>query len=428
MRRKSTGRSGSERSPRGAGPSLPAMTERFRNPRQQAAGAVHPSERLRVIAVTGTSGKTTTSWLIASVLAEAGLRVGVLSDLGCLGLDDELPAAADYSRPGALARWLARLADGGCTHAVVELSEDAITGGALKNLRSDTVVVTSMASPDVATWGDQHATLLSPAAAAIQAVATLHDAGCLISGVPAAGTNRLARHLPRSVQCLTAGLTPDCDVTATPVEAGLFGRVVLATCAGQMLPLTLDPPVVPFVRDALLALAVGARYGVPLHVAARGLEAAGTVPGRVERMDRGQDAAVFLDMPSSAHSLAAMLSSLRRLTAGRLAVMAEESLLERLGSDEFGPIVARHCDACVVVPAAVLDDDAGVSDLAAYDQIDRLLGSLRAGDALVVLGDAKAGHDGPKTPEIGRFSLATLVDGWFQVAHGLAASSGRRAA
>ena len=428
MRRKSTGRSGSERFPRGAKLPSCARSGRLRSPRLQTARAQHPSERLRVIAVTGTSGKTTTSWLIASVLAEAGLRVGVLSDLGCLGLDDDLPAAADYAKPGALARWLTRLADGGCTHAVVELSADAIARGALKNLRSDMVVVTSMASSAVATWGDHHGAGLSPAGAAIQAAATLHDGGCLVSGVPASGTKRLTRHLPRNVQCLTAGLTADCDVTASPVEAGLFGRVVLATCAGQMLPLTLDSPVVPFVRDALLALAVGARYGVSLHVAARGLEAAGTVPGRLERMDRGQDAAVFLDMPSSAHSLSATLSSLRRLTSGRLAVMAEESLVARLGSDEFGPLVARHCDACVVVPAAVLDDDAGLSDLAAYDQIDRLLGSLRPDDALLVVGDSKAGVNGPRTPESCRFSLATLVDGWFQVAYGLPASPGRRAA
>jgi UDP-N-acetylmuramoyl-L-alanyl-D-glutamate--2,6-diaminopimelate ligase len=351
-----------------------------------------------------------------------------LSDLGCLGLEDELPIAAHYAKPGALARWLTRLADGGCTHVVVELDADAVSSGATDELRSDTVVVTSMASPAVATWGDQDADTMSPAAAAMRVTATLHDAGCLVSGVPSTGTTKLTRHLPRGTQCLTAGLTSDCDVTATPVEAGLFGRVVLASCAGQMLPLTLDPPVVPFVRDALLALAVGARYGVPLHVAARGLEAAGTVPGRVERMDRGQDAAVFLDMPSSAHALAATISSLRRLTSGRLAVMAEESLLERLGGDEFGPVVARHCDACVVVPPAVLDEDAGALEIAAYDQIDRLLGSLRSGDALIVLGDSKAGGRGPRTPEAGRFALATLVDGWFQVAHGLPESSSRRAA
>jgi len=50
-----------------------------------------PSAGMRLIAVTGTSGKTTTTWLTAAVLAEAGLRVGVLSDHGCLGPDDSLP-------------------------------------------------------------------------------------------------------------------------------------------------------------------------------------------------------------------------------------------------------------------------------------------------------------------------------------------------
>lgn len=428
MRRKSADQSGSERSSQRVRRSPQQTNDGFRKPRRQVAHAGHPSERLRVIVVTGTSGKTTTSWLIASVLAEAGCRVGVLSDLGCLGLDDEIPTTAAYSKPGPLARWLARLADSGCTHAVVELGADAIAGGAVEGLRSDTVVVTSMASPAVARWDEHRGKGISPTGAALRAVATLHEAGCLVSGVPSDGTNRLTRRLPPSVQCLTAGLTASCDVTATPVEAGLFGRVVLATCAGQMLPLTLDPPVVPFVRDALLALAVGARYGVPFHVAARGVEAAGTVPGRLERIDRGQDSSVFLDMPSSGHALSATLSSLRRLTSGRLAVMAEESLLEGLGTDEFGPLIARHCDACVVVPPAVLDDDADLSNLAAYDQIDRLLGSLRTGDALLVLGDSSAGGSGPPTPEAGRFSLATLVDGWLQVAHGLPASSGRRAA
>lgn len=428
MRRKSTDRSVSQSHTRGVGIPATDTTERFHKPRRQAAKAGHPSERLRVIAVTGTSGKTTTAWLTASVLAEAGLRVGVLSDLGCLGLDDEIPAAATYSKPRGLSHWLARLADSGCTHAVVELSANAIAAGVTKGLRSDTVVVTSMASPTVAAWGDHHATGMSPADGAHGVGATLHDAGCLVSGVPATATTRLARRLPQSIQCLTAGLTADCDITATPVEAGLFGRVVLASCAGQMLPLTLDPPVVPFVRDALLALAVGARYGVPFHVAARGLEAAGTVPGRIERVDRGQDAAVFLDMPSSGHALSATLSSLRRLTSGRLAVAAEESLLERLGRDEFGHLVARHCDACVLVPPSVLDDDACLTDLAAYDHMDRLLGSLGTNDALLVLGDSKGAGDGPPTLEAGRFSLATLVDGWLQVAHGLPASSSRRAA
>lgn len=396
----------------------------------RATRASHPSERLRVVVVTGTSGKTTTAWLTASVLAEAGLRVGVLSDLGCLGLDDDLPIVADYSKPRSLALWLNRLADGGCTHAVVELSAEAIAAGVMTSLRVHTVVVTSVATPSVMPSPHDHdaRAIATPSRTAKAAVAALHEDGCLVSGLPAASTRRLLRHAVGSVTCITAGITADCDLSATPVEAGLFGRMVLANCAGELLPLTLDTPVVPFVRDALLAVAVGGRYGIPFHVAARGLEAAGAVPGRMERVDRGQETAVFLDMPSTGHALSATLSSLRRLTRGRLAIIAEESFLDRVGADEFGPLVARHCDACVIVPPAVLDDDAGSTELAAYDRIDRLLGSLGTDDALLVLGDAKAGGDGPISAAAGRFSLVTLVDGWLQVAHGLPASSFRRAA
>jgi hypothetical protein len=84
------------------------------------------------------------------------------------------------------------------------------------------------------------------------------------------------------------------------------------------MPVSVETPTVPFVRDAVLAAAVGSRYGVTLEHAARGIEAAGSLPGRLERIDRGQDAAVFVDTPSSMHAVAASMASLRRLTRGRL--------------------------------------------------------------------------------------------------------------
>ncbi len=385
---------------------------------------------MRVITVTGTSGKTTTAWLSAAVLSEAGLRVGVLSDLGCVGLDDEVVAPGDYARKGRLSTWLERLADSGCSHAVIELSSHAILAGCLAGIRSDTVVVTSMARPAIVPHDDalDGPSQASPARATTAALATLSPGGCLVASVSAQRVAKLRRQLPAGATCLTAGLTGACDVTATPVEAGLFGRMVLASCAGQIMPLTLDPPVVSFVRDCLLATAVGARYGVPLEVAVRGLEAAGSVPGRVERIVRGQDVAVFLDTPSSGHAFSATLASLRRLTRGRLAVLADESLVARLGKDEFGPLVARHCDDCVVVPPAVLADAAGDRELAAYARIDRLLGSLGAEDCVLVVGATMPGGQPPEAAETRRFPLASLVDGWLQLAHGLPAMGARAAA
>jgi hypothetical protein len=148
----------------------------------------------------------------------------------------------------------------------------------------------------------------------------------------------------------------------------------------------------------------------------------------MERIDRGQDTAVFIDTPTSGHALSATLASLRRLTAGHLGVIVEESLAHRLGSDEFGPLVARHCDRCVLAPATVLAEDAVDADLAAYGRIDRLLESLGRDDCLLVLGDGRRSPEPPAGEPAGRFPLATLVDGWLQIAAGAEAASTRHAA
>jgi UDP-N-acetylmuramoyl-L-alanyl-D-glutamate--2,6-diaminopimelate ligase len=361
----------------------------------------------RVIAVAGTSGKTTTAWLTAAVLAEAGLAVGVLSDLGCLGPEDDAPIPADYSSPIWFATWLARLAAAGCSHAVVEIGGRMLAEGGLAGVPLDTLAVTNVAPTRRGLSRIHHGF-------DAELVAMLGAGGCLVSGCDVGGETLLRRRLPAGADLITAGLAAGCDVRATAVEGSLFGRTVLASCRGQTVPLSLDCPVVPFVRDSLLAAAVGARYGVPLEVAVRGIESAGAVPGRVERIDRGHEMAIFIDAPSSRHALAATLGSLRRLTAGRLVVLAEEPLVARLGGGHFGPLVARHCDACVVAPPSVLAEDPADADVAAYARIDRLLGSLGAGDCGLVLG----GKGGRSTPpgRRGRFPLAMLVDAWLQLA------------
>jgi UDP-N-acetylmuramyl tripeptide synthase len=375
------------------------------------------SNGMRVVAVAGTSGKTTTTWLTAAVLAEAGLRVGVISDLGLLGPDDALPSPGSVRRPEQLAAGLARLQLSGCTHAVVEVSDRMLAAGGLASVPCDTVVVTNRNSKRRDPSGSGRPD---------HVIATIAAHGCLVSGVAGERLESLCRLLPDSARCITAGLAAESDVRATAVEGSLFGRTVLASWGGQTMPLTVDTPVVSFVRDSLLAIAVGARYRVPLASAVRAIESTGCVPGRMERLDRGQETPMFIDAPTSGHALAATLASLRRLTPGRLAVIAEEPTVARIGGGRFGPLVARHCDACVVAPASVLDDDAGNEELAAYARIDRLLESLGPDDCLLALGGLPGGR-GPRPPA-GRFPLAMLVDGWLQLANEPTAAAYRRAA
>ena len=383
-----------------------------------------PARSLRVIAVTGTSGKTTTAWLTASVLSEAGLRVGVLSDIGCIDADASEPEPADLRSPRVLAGWLGRLAAGGCTHAVVEVSSEMLAEHALAGISCDTVVVTNLASAHL----DVHGTSAAYRSVKSRILDCLGPQGCLVAN---ADDERIRRLIERrtatgaSGPVVTAGLTASADVTAVPVERSLAGQTFLIHSGGHAMPVAVSTPVASFARNSLLATAVGLRYRVPLERIARGLEAAGGVPGRVERIDRGQDHAAFVDHPTSGHALAGTLAGLRRLTPGRLVVLAEEGAVERMaagaGRDEsvlgdFSRRIARWADQCLVVPATLLDEDGAAADLAAYARVDRLLGTMRPEDCLLVLGEA-AWNGGLRGPYGAPPSLAAVVDGWLQLAH-----------
>lgn len=401
------------------------------------AVAGDPSRHLQVIAITGTSGKTTTAWLTASVLAEAGIRVGVLSDLGCLGADDAEPVPADLRRPETFARWLRRLRDGGCTHAVVEVDSRMLAEDVLAGVECDTVVVTNLGTAHL----DVHGTLKAYHAVKARILDTLGPDGCLVGNVDdgrVAGLIERWCGMDRGGTTITAGLKEPADVTAMPVERSLHGQTFIIEVGGHAAPIAVQTPVAAFVRDCQLAAAVGLRYRLPLERIARGIEAAGSVSGRLERIDRGQDHAAFVDHPTSVHALAATLAGLRRLTAGRLVVLAEPAcatglvvggILEPSGPDEhadeaaagvnarFCRRVLRFADSCVVVPGTLVSESGGVGDIMAYARIDRLLASLGGQDCLLVLGNPASGGLGPVEPDGDPLSLAAVVDGWLQLAH-----------
>ncbi len=392
-----------------------------------------PSGGMKVIAITGTSGKTTTAWLAASVLAEAGLRVGVLSDLGCLAADDAEPVAADLARPQVLAGWLQRLRDDGCTHVVLEVSSAMLATHALAGVVCDTVAVTNLAADHL----DLHGTARAYRAVTSRILDVLSPSGCLVAGTDDARVRRLAERFPAGDrgELITAGLDPAAAVTATPVERSLFGQTFLVTVAGQVMPVAVSTPLASFARDVLLAVAVGLRQRVPLERIARGIEAAGAVAGRVERIDRGQPHAAFLDHPTSGHGLAATLAGLKHLTRGRLVVVAEAGCAARLVADvhggrrggratdraaaTFSRRALRWADDCLVVPRTLLDDGAQPVDLLAYARLDRLLSGLTADDCLLVLGGVPVRGRGPTEPDGDGdpLPLATVVDGWLRLAH-----------
>lgn len=385
-----------------------------------------PARRMRVIAVTGTSGKTTTAWLTAATLAEGGARVGVLSDLGCLGPDGIAPEVRDFESPARLAAEFARLAESGCSHAVVEVSSRQLARHALAGVPCDTVVVTNVARAHL----DLHGTARAYRRIKSRILDVLGPHGCLVAD----GDGRLDRLLRRAMRrsaagaggdatSITVGFRSQCDVRGRTIDRRLVGQTFLLAAAGQTVPVAVGSPLRSFVRDALLAAGVGLRYGLEPATIARALEAAESVPGRMERIDRGQDVSVFVDGATSGHALGNSLGGLRRLTPGRLVVVAAEATATALaGRGQFARRVERWCDECLIVPAGMVDEHCDAEALAAYARIDRLMSGLGSRDCVLVL-DGPAGGRGPDDRGV---PLAAVIDGWLQLAHEPASLTARR--
>lgn len=305
--------------------------------------AGHPSRQMKVIGITGTSGKTTTSLLVASILRHAGSRVG---QFGTLGWSDgnsyydsawttpPAPIAADALRTMVLR---------GCSYAVLEVSSHALVQGRIAGVEFDTVAVTNVRHDHL----DFHGTHAAYLAAKGRIFDQLAATGLAVINADDAGS---AAFLPRlTCPTLTVSVNEAAEVTAEIIEqtdhdqtfmlvAGDESAVVRSTLVGMQ-----------NLEHCLLATAIGLAHQVRLPVIARAIESLDLVPGRLERIECGQPFRVFVDAAQTADALCLALDALRPVVRGRLiCVFGAEGEHHRRQRPQKGLAVADRADLAVI--------------------------------------------------------------------------------
>src|SRR5829696_10317247 len=369
----------------------------------------HPSDRLRVIGVTGTSGKTTTTYLVEAGLRSADRVAGLIGTVGVRIDGRDQPSALTTPEAPDLQALLAVMVEQGVDTVVMEVSSHALTLGRVDGVRFAVAGFTNLSRdhldfhPTMQDYFDAKARLFdggSPTHASISVICVDDDAGRAMA--------RLAHH-PVSVSATGR----DADWRVENVESvGLGAQEFMAVDpAGVHHGLRIGLPGRYNVANCLLAAALLDVVGVSPEQAAPGLRSA-TVPGRLEPIDRGQGFLALVDYAHKPGALRAVLEALRAQSSGRLAVVFGAGGNRDPGKrGPMGRVAAELADLVVVTddnprneePAAIraailAGAQGGPAQVVEIDDrreaIDHAVAWARPGDVVLIAGK---GHEAGQT-------------------------------
>jgi UDP-N-acetylmuramoyl-L-alanyl-D-glutamate--2,6-diaminopimelate ligase len=328
-----------------------------------------PASRLVMAGITGTNGKTTTTYLVESVLREAGFEPGVIGTVNYRYAGRVFSAPHTTPEAPEISALLKEMVDAGATHCVMEVSSHALAQKRADGCRFKAAAFTNLTHEHLdyhRTMGDYFAAktrlfseLLSPSGVA---VINIDDAwGRRLSGVAGAE--------------LTYSALGGADIA--PVESRLDGggmEVALATPLGEILiKSTLAGEY--NLQNVMAAVGVSIALGVDADAISRGIGKLRRVPGRLDRVDGtfedGSALRAYVDYAHTPDALERVIAALRKVTAKRLiTVFGCGGDRDRTKRPEMGEISGRLSDVTIVTsdnprsedPAKIINDiEAGLS-------------------------------------------------------------------
>jgi UDP-N-acetylmuramyl-tripeptide synthetase len=334
----------------------------------------NPSSEMVVIAVTGTNGKTTTSYLIESILAQAGHRPGVIGTINYRYGGESFANPVTTPESLDLQRILADMRGAGVTHVVLEASSHAIELKRIHGCLIDVAVFTNLSQDHLDFHGDMEAYWAAKKRLFTHHLVTGEKAGRAKAVVNTDSAHGAELAAALRLPVLTAGTGPGCALRGEGLACTLKG--VRGTIAAGDELFDFDSPLTGRHNAENILCAAGAAWalGVPPAAIRAGIEALAHVPGRLERVADPGGRFVYVDYAHTPDALENVLAALRALTAERIVcVFGCGGDRDRGKRPQMGAIAARLSDLAVVTS----DNPRSEPPQAIIDQI--LPGVLEAG-------------------------------------------------
>lgn len=348
-------------------------TVRVKNSRKALAALAarfygYPAAKLTLIGITGTNGKTTTSYLIEQMLQTAGLSTGVIGTVNYRYGGKEFPNPVTTPESVDLQQILADMQTHGVTHVVVEVSSHAIDLHRIDHCYLDVGVFTNLTQDHLDYHGD-----LETYWSCKRKLFTRHLTGgpkketatAVINGDDIHGRALLGDLSGRKI---ATGAYPGADVTATAVTLGLDGiRGTIHTPAAEF---KVHAPLIGAynLENILSAVGAGQALGLAPEVLKAGIDGMVKVPGRLERIDDPAGRHIFVDYAHTPDALEQVLMTLKAIGTGRLlCVFGCGGDRDRGKRPLMGAVASRIADVCLITsdnprnenPRRILDDIVG---------------------------------------------------------------------
>jgi UDP-N-acetylmuramoyl-L-alanyl-D-glutamate--2,6-diaminopimelate ligase len=278
----------------------------------------HPSASLCLIAVVGTKGKTTITYLLEAILKAAGHRVGVMGTVEYRYGETRIPAPNTTPESFDMQKILRQMADGGVTHVVAEVSSHAIDLRRVDDCAFDLGIFTNLAQDHL----DYHQTMENYFQAKKRFFSEVLPLGgknrprpMVINGDDPWG-RRILAEVPGG--SLTYGLDRTADVTAAPYRLSLEGIEATLVSAGLAVALTSTLTGRYNLYNILAAAAAALALSVPAGAIVRGIAELPQVPGRLEKVSTAGQPAVFVDYAHTEDALRKVIENLSGFRRGRI--------------------------------------------------------------------------------------------------------------
>ncbi|MEE4023179.1 UDP-N-acetylmuramoyl-L-alanyl-D-glutamate--2,6-diaminopimelate ligase [Gordonia sp. PKS22-38] len=316
----------------------------------------HPSRRMKLIGITGTSGKTTTAYMVEAALLAAGHSVGLIGTVQTRIDGVAQPSTLTTPEAPTLQALLAMMLEKGVDAVVMEVSSHALALGRVDGAHFAIGAFTNLSQDHLdfhrtmRAYFEAKAQLFAPAAStsAVRSVICVDDEWGRRMVEVARGDRRSADRHAALVTVSTGAVPAQWHAGPSTVDADGVQHAEVTAPGGTQHDLTVPLPGRYNIANASMALAIAVGAGVPAGVAIEAI-AGISVPGRLERIDRGQEFLVVVDYAHKPAALDAVIATLRAQTRGRIAVVVGAGGDRDTGKRPMmGEIAARGADLAII--------------------------------------------------------------------------------